>query len=213
MTLSTTGTNYAPSMSIYGDAVREGRVDLGNYARSDSATPVTLPPESKTVNLDPSRVTGTTTSVTVGMLDGPLYTYSYAVSAPPPPAPPPRPAGPTSATVTPAQAFTLPSARRCVSRRDFRIRIKRPGSVRYVAAKVNVNGRQVPVVVARERYRTIRGRVLQRRRLTARVDLRGLPKGTFRVQIVAVTGTLRTIRAERRYRTCAGKGPKRGSKL
>ena len=89
-----------------------------------------------------------------------------------------------------------------MSRRNFLIRLKRPGNVKYLAAKVNVNGRQVRVTVARERYRTIRGKVLLRRRLTAQVDLRGLPRGTFRVQVVAVTTSLRTLRGERRYRTC-----------
>ncbi len=199
-------------MSIYGHAVKEGRVDLGNYARSDTGTPVTLPPESRTATLDPARAPAgaTTTTVSVGILDGPRYDYIYALSAPPPPATTPRPppaTGPhiTDATITPAQAFSLPSNRQCVSRRNFRIRLKRPGSVRYIAAKVTVNGRQVRVTVANEQYRTIRGQILTRRRLTARVDLRGLPKGTFRVGITAITKSLRAIRDARVYRTCEPK--------
>jgi hypothetical protein len=89
-----------------------------------------------------------------------------------------------------------------VSRRNFLIRLKRPGNVKYLAAKVKVNGRQVAVVVARERYRTLRGKVLLPKRLTAQVDLRGLPAGRFNVEITAVTTSLRTIRGTRRYRTC-----------
>jgi hypothetical protein len=211
ITLETSGTNFAPLMAILGQAVKEGRVDNGNYARSETATPVTLPPQSKTVTLDPSRVPAgaTTTTVSVGMQDGPRYDYVYSVSEPPPPAPvakPPVTRPPvTDATVTPAQAFSLPSNRKCVSRRNFRIRLKRPGNVKYIAAKVTVNGRQVRVTVANEQYRTIRGQILTRRRLTAQVDLRGLPKGTFRVGITAITKSLRTLRGARFYRTCEPK--------
>lgn len=124
---------------------------------------------------------------------------------PPPPSAemPPRPSvlNPNN-TVTPAQAFVLPSNRRCVSRRNFRIRIVRPIGVKYIAARVSVAGRQVPVVVAGGRYRTLRGTVLDHNRLTARVDLRGFPKGTFAVTIKAVTTTLRTVTGVRKYRTC-----------
>ena len=64
-------------------------------------------------------------------------------------------------------AARRPSA--CVSRRKFRIRVKR-GDYRQV--DVHVNGKRVKVV---------RGM-----RNTATVDLRGLPKGRFKVKI-AVT--------------------------
>ena len=132
-----------------------------------------------------------------------------AVAPPPPtpPAPPPPPAI-TNATITPSQAFAFPpTAGGCVSKRNFRIRLRRPSDVSYIAAKVVVNGRQVPVIVAKQRYRTIRGKILKLRRLTAQVDLRGLPKGTFRVQITAITTSLRTIRGTRTYRTCvSGRG-------
>lgn len=91
-----------------------------------------------------------------------------------------------------------------MSKRNFRIRLRRPSDVSYIAAKVVVNGRQVPVIVAKQRYRTIRGKVLKLRRLTAQVDLRGLPKGTFRVQITAIATSLRTIRGTR-PRPCAAR--------
>lgn len=136
--------------------------------------------------------------------EGPTFTFRYEVAREPEPAAPPSSAV-TNSTITPAQAFTLPSARKCVSRRNFVIRLKRPGKVSYLAAKVTVNGRQAPVFVLNERYLTIRGRVLERRRLSARVDLRGLPKGQFRVGITAVTKSLRSIRGARAYRTCEPK--------
>ena len=80
-----------------------------------------------------------------------------------------------------------PSARRCLSRRAFTIRLRPKGRLR--SARVFVNGKRVRVV-------------RKRGRLRARVDLRGTPKGRAVVRIVARTKAGRTIRAKRRYRTC-----------
>ncbi|MBI5103986.1 MAG: hypothetical protein HZB46_03165, partial [Solirubrobacterales bacterium] len=86
-------------------------------------------------------------------------------------------------------AATLPAARSCSSRRAFRIRLRRaPKGDRIRSAVVTVNGKRV---------RTLRGR-----RVTARVDLRGLPKGTFRVAITVRTKKGRVLRSARTYRTC-----------
>lgn len=60
-------------------------------------------------------------------------------------------------------------------------------------ASVFVNGRQVKVVKRFGRQTTI-------------VDLRGLPKGTFKVKIVVVTSTGRVLQSTRRYRTCRRRG-------
>ena len=79
-------------------------------------------------------------------------------------------------------ALRLPvrgSARRCVSRRRFTVRVPR-------GARVTVAGRRVPV-----------------RRGRAVVDLRGRPRGTFRVRITYRTKAGRRITLTRRYRTCA----------
>ena len=56
---------------------------------------------------------------------------------------------------------------------------------------VRVNGKLV---------RTVRGK-----RITAQVDLRGLPRGRFRVKIEVRTVDGRKVSATRRYRTCAPK--------
>jgi hypothetical protein len=77
---------------------------------------------------------------------------------------------------------------RCVSRRNFRIRLREPRGDALASAMVFVNGRRV--------------RVVRGERLTARVDLRGLPKGRYTVRIVARTVLGRTIQGKRRYRTC-----------
>jgi len=99
---------------------------------------------------------------------------------------PPAPK-PTFATVV-----SLPKeTRKCRSRRDFRIRLREPKADPLVRATVQVNGRQV--------------RVLSGARLTAPVNLRGLPKGRYTVKIVATTASGRVIQGTRRYRTCARK--------
>ena len=120
-----------------------------------------------------------------------------------PPAPPaqpgpsatPQPAGPTGPT-PPAFGRNgvitgLPSARRCVSRRAFQIRIRRRRGREYASAQVFLNGRQVA---------TRRGA-----RVTAPINLRGLPKGRYTVRIVVVTTTGEVITGTRRYRTCTKK--------
>ncbi len=113
------------------------------------------------------------------------------VPAPPvTPAPVPVPAA-AAAKLVLADVVTLPSTKRCVSRRRFRIRLKEPKGDRIASARVSVNGKLV---------RTIRGT-----RVTAPVDLRSLPKGRFSVRIDVVTKSGRKLKGTRRYRTCAPK--------
>jgi hypothetical protein len=121
----------------------------------------------------------------------------------PPPSPPapvavpiPRPVVPPLRVATPSFAsfVRLPSTRRCVSRRRFRIRLRQPRGATIASAEVRLNRRRVA---------TRRGR-----RVTAPIDLRGLPRGRFTVTIRIVTTTGRRITGTRRYRTCT---PKRRS--
>ncbi len=116
-----------------------------------------------------------------------------------PPAAPGAPAAPAPAQVPPvkpaavtfSQIATLPSAKRCVSRRSFRIRLRQPKGVTVTSATVKVNGK-----TAATRKGT---------RVTAPIDLRGLPKGAVTVSITAKLGDGRTLRGSRKYRTCAPK--------
>jgi hypothetical protein len=99
---------------------------------------------------------------------------------------PPQPK-PTFSTVV-----SLPKAtRKCRSKRNFRIRLRQPKADPLVRATVDVNRRRV--------------KVLAGARLTAPVDLRGLPKGRYTVKIVATTASGRVIRGSRKYRTCVSK--------
>lgn len=96
------------------------------------------------------------------------------------------------ARTVPMRSFTTCDLGKCVSRRAFRIRVKKvKGGDEVVSAAVLVNGRTVTVV---------RGR-----RLTAPVKLTGLPEGRFTVQVTATTRSGRTVRDTRAYRTCVPK--------
>jgi hypothetical protein len=89
-----------------------------------------------------------------------------------------------------SSVVSLPQeTRRCRSRRNFRIRLRQPKADPLVRATVHVNRRRVRVLVGR--------------RLTASVDLRGLPRGRYTVKIVATTASGRVVQGNRRYRTCA----------
>jgi hypothetical protein len=82
----------------------------------------------------------------------------------------------------------LPSNKKCVSRRNFRIRLVQPAGDPLVSAVVSINGHRVKVVKGS--------------RLTSQIDLRGLPRGTIKVKIVATTKSGRTVTAKRTYHTC-----------
>ena len=83
----------------------------------------------------------------------------------------------------------LLAPRRCASRRSFTIRVREPKGQRLRSARVYVAGKRVKVT-------------RRRGRLRARVDLRGRPKGSFRVRVVARTRSGRRLEDSRRYRTC-----------
>jgi hypothetical protein len=55
----------------------------------------------------------------------------------------------------------------------------------------------------------VKAKGLKARRLKARVDLRGLPKGSVVVKVVARTTTGRRLTSKRTYRTCAKKAVKK----
>jgi len=90
----------------------------------------------------------------------------------------------------------LPSNKKCVSRRKFRIRIRQPGGIKIQTALVFVNGSKVKV---------LKRKVFRKLRHTAGVNLRGLPLGTFKVRIVVLTTDGDTIKGTRTYHTCTKK--------
>ncbi len=78
----------------------------------------------------------------------------------------------------------------CVSRRSFRIRLRIPVGTSVRSARVTVNGKRVPVSAGA--------------RLTAPVDLRGMPAGAVKVRIRIVTTRGSVLTGTRTYLTCTG---------
>ena len=111
-----------------------------------------------------------------------------AVSAGPP-KPQPAPAGATAPSSITQVVAGLPSAKACLSRRNFRIRVRPPAGVTVTKAVVLVNGKQVAV--------------RKGARVTAPVDLRRLPKGRYTVKITVTFASGKTLSGTRKYRTCA----------
>jgi ABC-2 type transport system ATP-binding protein len=118
---------------------------------------------------------------------GPDGTTPFAA---PPGSPPAQKAG-AGGPKRSAPSARLPSARKCASRRSFRIHLRRG----LRSATVLVNGKRV--------------KVLRGKRLRAPVNLRGLPKGTFRVTVTGRTTRGRTLRAARTYHTCVPRKTKK----
>lgn len=102
------------------------------------------------------------------------------------------PAGTAPAGTVGAQGQSTP----CRSQRNFLIRIRRPRGETIASAQVSVNGRSVKVS-----ERNIDAKV----RHVAQVDLRGLTKGTYKVEITVRTSKGRRLRGTRTYQTCAAK--------
>ena len=91
----------------------------------------------------------------------------------------------------PMRSFTRCNLGKCVSRRSFRIHVKKIRGERVRSAVVRVNGKKV---------KTVRGK-----RLSAPVNLVGLPAGKVTVKIVSRTASGRKVTDTRHYRTCVPK--------
>ena len=88
---------------------------------------------------------------------------------------------------------TLPKLgkKKCLSKRSFRIRLKEPAGDALDSAQVFLNGKRI--------------RTVKRERISAPINLKGLPKGRYKVKIVAKTVLGKTITGTRKYRTCTKK--------
>lgn len=90
-------------------------------------------------------------------------------------------------------SLKVESPKACTSRRDFKIHIQNAKQLGLVSAVVKIDG--------------IKKVTLTGKRLTTAIDLVGLPKGTFTVEIVARRRDGRTVRGKRVYHTCVAKLP------
>jgi hypothetical protein len=92
------------------------------------------------------------------------------------------------------QVFSMPAATTCVSRRRFKIHVRRPKGVTFKKVTITVN-----------RKAKVKLKGLKARKLKATVSLRGLPKGKVVVKVVAETTAGAKLTSTRTYRTCAAK--------
>lgn len=142
----------------------------------------------KTAPGSDSQQRATSLPIFIRQISGPRLIGSGDCSGlPDPPVGTPLPVTPGPTIVT----SPVTKKGKCVSRRNFGIRLKAPKGQQLARATVYVNGK--------------RARVLRGKRLRARVKLTGLPKGRFTVKVVAFTGQGRRIVSVRKYRTCTPK--------
>ncbi len=192
--------SYRFDVPVTGDLVPEPTETLTVAYRviPSGETPPT--PGQPGLGLTPE-LTAEPTAATGTILDADAPATRPGAGAPPPPpgpaapAPPPAPAptAPVAAVSRPTlkNVATLPSTKQCVSRRRFRIRLRAPKGAPIASATVKLRGKTVA---------TRKGT-----RVTAPIDLRGLPKGRFTVGIRVVLVDGRVVSGSRRYRTCAPK--------
>ncbi len=177
----------------------------GMFATGTTAT-FTLPEGSKLDSITPSQGTcsgaecalgtidpATITLVlsplsagTVGLTASDIETGAKSTSTPVSVAKPTVALGPGAIAIAPAP-------KQCASLRHFRVHIQNIKVLKIVSATVYVGGK--------------RKRVLRGRALSTIVDLRGLPKETFTVRIVARTRTGKRLTGKRTYHTCVAKLP------
>ncbi len=101
-------------------------------------------------------------------------------------------AGPKGAGVAPGSGISAPPAATCLSERAFTIHIRKPAKLTYRKVTVKLNGH--PIHVSRGRT------------FSAKIDLKGQPRGTYTLSITILTSKGSVIKITRIYHTCAPPG-------
>lgn len=208
-TLSQTGgANQQLRIDVMSPSASVTSVDpadiLASVSQTQPGDPGTQAPTE--ISADLSAFAGQTVRLRVAEVDNANF-FSAAIddvrveSTPLPvaaPAPAPVPAPEPVVEPTPAAAPTAAPAAvaPCVSRRSFTIHL-RPGYANLVSAAITLNDKTV--------------KVGHDKRLTAKVNLRGLPKATYKLAIDTRDARGRHYREVRRYKTCARARPARGA--
>jgi len=144
--------------------------------------------ESGTVNFSPAIAPGASTYFS---LESPPSLSAIKVGAPTPGKPGESGTPKTPPAFGPKGAIQgLPSPKVCLSKRHFKIHIRRYKGISYVEAIVFINKKQTTVAKARGGQ------------FTSPINLKGLPKGTVVVKITVITGTGAIIVGKRVYHTC-----------
>jgi len=97
------------------------------------------------------------------------------------------PAVPKATAPKAADVIALPAAKSCLSKRTITLHIKRPKGVTFTAAVIKVGKKKT----------TLKGK-----KVTPSVSLKGLPKGTFVVDVTLTMSNGKTLHLKRTYRTC-----------
>lgn len=199
-------TNYRFDVPITGDLVFEPTETFTVAYRVIPAGEVPPAQGEPGTGLVPDLLAEPTAATGTILDDDAPYTAPAAGPPPPPVTPAAAPAPPPAPTPTPPKkaasapklttVATLPSTKRCVSRRRFRIRLRSPKGAKIASATVRLRGRTVA---------TRKGK-----RVTAPIDLRGLPKGKFKVSIRIALRDGRVVKGTRTYRTCVPKRKRSG---
>jgi hypothetical protein len=103
---------------------------------------------------------------------------------------PPTSVTPPGTIFGPNGALSVPSNRHCISKRYFKITLRKKYWPVFVGVTI-----KMPKTT----------KVLNRKPWATYVDLRGLPRGKFTVRIAALTTAAKTLRGKRTYRTCRGR--------
>jgi hypothetical protein len=109
------------------------------------------------------------------------------------------PLPPASGRAGSKERLSLPSARKCLSLRVFRIHLPDPKYDPFKKVSVTIKRHKIPVV-RRGKY------------VVAIINLRGRPRGAFTVKIHATTVLGHSLSATRTYHTCTKKASKTKSK-
>jgi hypothetical protein len=181
------GSRSGEFASLAGDTTAPGGLVFGATYQSDGATlcfaggglcPGTAPPDS-----------GTQPPTTPA---NPLTPLGPAPGKPSTPGTSPE----TAKMVSIVSIASLPSAKACVSRRSFKIRLRLPKGMKVAAAEIAV-GKHVT---------TVKGNAL-----TGQIELKNLPQGAFVLQITLVATDGTKVTGKQTYPACASnkKSPKK----
>jgi hypothetical protein len=97
----------------------------------------------------------------------------------------------TPKAISAVAAFSLPSAKQCVSHRRFTIHVRTLPGITWVSAIIKINHKRI--------------KTLGRSHIAALVNLVGLPKGTFVLSITARASNGQSVTGTRTYHTCVPK--------
>jgi len=106
---------------------------------------------------------------------------------------------PVAAVASFHSAVTLPGSRRCLSRRSFQIHLHQSRYDPFAEVEVRLGHRRLHL----RRHGNV---------FAARIDLRGLPRGTFTVKILLTTVLGHRIAGARTYHTCRHRTPSKGGR-